>query len=282
MKLAIGIIVFNPDEDVKSRINQYSKVTNSIFIYDNTEMYHPISEYLSENYNFYFNNKKNLGLSKAINFFYELCRKNDIDILLTMDQDSDFSNESIKKMLIKIESDKDDEYLIYCPNYRKNYFDKEKNRIPASTKINLAVERDVFFSMTSGSFYKINQLDFVFPLNDLFIGYVDYEVCFKVLSAGKKIRMIGDIVFDQTVGQNISNNFYNRFFKVLNHTPERYYYMFRNNFFLQEEFHDKKLLCTILRRDILRLIFNILIGEKEKIKKLKYSYEGFRDRKHVK
>lgn len=281
LKLAIGIIVFNPDQDVKKRIDEYKKITDKIFIYDNTEGYNSISEYLSDNYDYYFGCNKNLGLSKALNFFYELSKKKFVDILLTMDQDSDFSNEAIKKMVLKIEEDNDERFVIYCPNYRKIYFDGEKNKIPSATKIDSTTEKDVLFSMTSGSFYKINYMDNVFPLNDLFIGYVDYEVCFKVISNGNRIRMIGNIIFDQTVGQNIKNNFYNRFFRVLNHSPQRYYYMFRNNFFLQQKFCKSKELKSILRRDILRLLFNILIGEKDKIKKLKYSYEGFRDRKKI-
>lgn len=281
LKLAIGIIVFNPDQDVKKRIDEYKKITDKIFIYDNTEGYNSISEYLSDNYDYYFGCNENLGLSKALNFFYELSKKKFVDILLTMDQDSDFSNEAIKKMVLKIEEDNDERFVIYCPNYRKTYFDGEKNKIPSATKIDSTTEKDVLFSMTSGSFYKINYMDNVFPLNDLFIGYVDYEVCFKVISNGNRIRMIGNIIFDQTVGQNIKNNFYNRFFRVLNHSPQRYYYMFRNNLFLQQKFCKSKELKSILRRDILRLLFNILIGEKDKIKKLKYSYEGFRDRKKI-
>ena len=101
----------------------------------------------------------------------------------------------------------------------------------------------------------------------MFIGYVDHEICFNVLSNNKKIKMIGDVIFNQEVGDIVRSNIYNRLFHVVRHKDIRYQYMFRNNLFLTNRFKTNAHIKRKLRRDRVRLIINILVGEKKKLKK---------------
>lgn len=282
LKFAIGIITFYPDNSVLNRIDQYRKIADYIFIFDNSVEENNISRKLKENYTGYINYSRNLGLSAAMNYFYDECLNKEVDILLTMDQDSVFLRAQIKKMIEQIIEENDNEYGIYCPNYRKLYLDKNLGDVPSEFKISEKEDKDVAFSMTSGSFYKIEMLKSVFPLQDLFIGYVDHELSFRVIQLGKKIKMVGNVSFDQQVGEKMVNNIFNKTFRVIRHKPERYRYMCRNNFFLQQEFKSKKKLTIMLKKDIIRLIFNIIIGEKNKINKLKNMYFGYNDFKNGK
>ena len=263
MKLCIGVIVYNPDRLVLERIENYKEVCDKIILYDNSEVINSVSRELSKKYEYYISDKNNNGLSMAIDYFF--CKSIDFkcDVLLTMDQDSDFSNDNIRKMMRKIQEDDDDHYAIYCPNYKKVYLDKYKNKILGSPKITIGLDKDVDFSMTSGSFYKLKFHDYFYPINDLFIGYVDHEICFNVLKNNKKIKMIGEIIFNQEVGDLVTNSFYNRKFHVVRHKELRYEYMFRNNFFLTERFKSNHLIRKKLEKDRVRLLINIFLGGKK-------------------
>lgn len=277
MKFAIGIITYYPDVEVLDRIERYRLVTDNILIFDNTPQKNEVSLELEGKYSGYINYKKNLGLSIAINYFFNYCKKNKIDILLTMDQDSIFKNKQIEKMLTIIETEDDKSYSMYCPNYRKIYFNNRNEEVTTEFKIDIDKNKDVLFSMTSGSFYKIKDFDNIIPLENLFIGYVDYEISFRVIQIGKKIKMIGSIYFDQQVGERIKDNWFNQTFHVIHHEPQRYRYMSRNNYFLQAEFKKNRDLKMKLKKDLIRLVFNILIGEKNKIEKLRNMNLGFLD-----
>lgn len=277
MKFLIGVIVYNPDISVLKRLENYNKVCDNIIIYDNSELKNAISKLLSEKFQKYYWAEGNKGLSLAITHFFEISEKDDADILLTMDQDSLFKNDDIIKMLKKIQRDNDQEYLIYCPNYRKLYLDNQNNKVPGNYKIELEKEVDVNFCMTSGSFYKVLEIKKYFPINNLFIGYVDQQLCFRVIDSGKKIKMVGDITFDQEVGKIVKSNVFNKFFKIVHHKPIRYRYMFRNNFILQKEFSHNFTIKKTLLFDILRLSFNVFIGEKEKLPKVISCINGYKD-----
>lgn len=280
MNFAIGIIIYNPDIDVKKRVLNYSKLTSEIYLFDNTTETNLISEEFASIFKDNYVRYNNIGLSKAMEFFLKKTKINGIDILLTMDQDSEFHSESILKMLKKIEMDDNSNYAIYCPNYRKIYFDDNGTKIPGKCKIREDSEVDVNFSMTSGSFYVMKNFNIDTPLIDLFIGYVDYDICFELISKGYKICMVGWIIFDQTVGEQVKNTSISKLLRVLHHKPERYYYMIRNNFYLQNKFKNKKALNRVLKKDVVRIIFNIIIGERKKIDKLKSTLKGYSDFKN--
>ena len=282
MKLCIGVIIYNPDKIVLKRINKYAEISDNIVLFDNSDKNNEVSQVLSSSYENYVSKNDNQGLSEAISYFFNKARDLQSDLLLTMDQDSDFSNDNIIKMMQVIQKENDDNYIVYCPNYRKVYLNSNDDKVIGSPKIGINEYKAVDFSMTSGSFYKIKFLDYFYPIHNLFIGYVDHEICFNVLSNNKKIKMIGDVIFNQEVGDIVRSNIYNRLFHVVRHKDIRYQYMFRNNLFLTNRFKTNAHIKRKLRRERVRLIINILVGEKKKLKKLNRCYKGYRDYKKQK
>lgn len=279
MNFGIGVILYNPDKFVYERLKEYRKVTNYLFIIDNTETKNEISNEIKKNFPLYHRSGKNEGMSVALNKIFDEALLKDIDWVLTMDQDSDFSNDSIEKMLNLIKNEQA-EAAIYCPNYRKIYIDKDGNDYFGPYAIDKTKIKEVSFSMTSGSFCRMSDIKDVLPLVDLFIGYVDNDLCLELLQNKKKIKMIGSIGFSQRVGSEVTANFYNKFFRIVHHNELRYYYMTRNNLFLQRKYNKNKFFKRTLLKNLVRIHINILLGEKNKVKKIKYSYKGYLDYKN--
>lgn len=277
MNVSIGVILFNPDKNVLQRVEKYSEISNDVILYDNSEEINLVSQELSRSYDNYISNGRNNGLSEAIKFFFEKASDLGSDLLLTMDQDSDFSNSEIIKMIKLIEEENDEDYILYCPNYRKVYLDGSNSKVLGPSKIKNTENKSTDFAMTSGSFFKMKFKNEFFPISNLFIGYVDHEICFNILRNKKKIKMIGDIIFNQEVGTLVKTTSYNKFFHIVRHSSIRYQYMIRNNLYLEKNFFSDKSIQKKLKKDRLRLMANIILGEKNKIAKLRSYMNGYKD-----
>lgn len=278
MKFGLGIILYYPDEKVLQRLFEYSKIFKDLIIIDNTDKPNYINKKIELDFNCYITEKKNLGMTKALEIIFNEARNKNIDWLLTMDQDSDFSNKNILEMMSIIEDNNSNTASIFCPNYRKIYYDvKEKKEVLGKPAIKDSDFEYVNFSMTSGSFIKLKDLEnFIFK-KDFFIGYVDNDLSYYLIDKGFNILMVKKIVFNQRVGEIVSNSFYNKTFKIVRHKEDRYYYMIRNNFYLQQKYKNNKKIKKLLKFGNFRIIINIFLGEKNKIKKLKYSFKGYKD-----
>lgn len=279
MKFGIAVIIYNPDESVLKRLDCYKKVSDNILIIDNSEKKNANSDKIANDKKLrYYWMKKNIGLAKALNVIFEIAFKERFDYILTMDQDSDFNPENINLMLNYIEENDNGIIAIFCPNYCKLYWNEKKRK---NVKGKLLIRKDRteerIFSMTSGSFVNVRLVQDVLPLEDYFIGYVDNLLCYSLVEKNYKIKMIGNVVFEQQVGEKVKSNFYNRFFHVIHHKNERYYYMVRNNLFLQKQFFENKIILNNLKKNLIRIIINIVIGEKGKKAKIEACRKGYKD-----
>lgn len=279
MKFGIGVIVYNPDKYVIKRLRKYKDITDYLFVFDNSELDSQISSDIKKEFGAHYCHKNNVGMSGALNWIIKESFKKQLDYLLTMDQDSDFASESICEMLKLIQSEKDTNIAVHCPNYRKIYSDENGNEIFGDFKISNEENKDVNYSMTSASFFKVKYLSGLEPLDNLFIGYVDQDICYSLRNRGYKIRMVGSISFDQRVGQTLSGSRYNQLIKAVKHTPTRYYYMGRNNIYLREKYSDSKKIVKELKLSYYRILLNIFLSENDKAKKISAFSKGKKDAK---
>lgn len=281
MNYAAIVILYNPDEDAIERIGIYARNFSEVFVVDNSEVIdHDIKERLTRYSNCTYRAMNgNEGIAKALYWGYS--QINNYDFVLTMDQDSFYDDANIVAMKKIIENYNDESVAIFSANYSKKYFDKKNNQYTISK---LSIHKDsikeVNFCMTSGSFVKVEFLKEVLPLTDLFIGYVDNLLCYKLLNNKKKLLRVGCSSFLQQVGNDVKNSLYNRFFHVLNHSEIRYYYMIRNNLLLQREFKNNMNVRLLLKISLLRVLFNIVIGESNKKSKLVACLEGYKGYKN--
>ncbi|OYO84916.1 hypothetical protein CG709_14670, partial [Lachnotalea glycerini] len=142
--------------------------------------------------------KENKDISKTLNYAFKWAYKEEIDFLLTMDQDSEYPNEEIEKLLHYIETYYEENVGIYSANYKKIYYNVKKDMMMCS---NLSLKwdevKDVKFCMTSGSFVNINAVQRALPLDNYFVSYVDVDLSMWFLENGYKLKRVGNSVFQQ-------------------------------------------------------------------------------------
>ncbi|KNZ42524.1 glycosyltransferase [Acetobacterium bakii] len=280
MKYAAAIVFYNPDEDAIKRISRYSNNFDEILVIDNSEKekINIANELMHYENCLYHKMNGNEGMAKALNYAFYRAIEREYEIILTMDQDSLYTDENIKTMKDFINGNFDENVGIYSPNYSKLYFDEKLNAfIVGKPVIKKSDIKRVDFCMTSGSFVNVKALKKVLPIDDYFIGYVDNYLCARLTEMDFKLLRVGSSCFNQQVGGKVKNTIFNRIFNILHHAEIRYYYMFRNNLFLQERFKKNFLLKTRSKIDLIRIMVNIIIGEENKWKKIKACETGYKD-----
>lgn len=274
MKIAIAVITYNPDNCVVERINKYSKLDYSVLVFDNSE--EKIDPKIALLSNKYWHNGTNIGMSGALKQIFQYT-EGKYDYVLTMDQDTEFNNSDINALIEVAKHDNEKNQIgIYCPNNRKIYRGKNGTFLYGKKHISETGNMYVRFSMTSASLVNCDAIRDI-KFEDLFIGYVDNDLSYELLKKGYKIKMIGSICMNQHVGKTLIGNWYNKIFRIVNLSDERYYYMVRNNLYLQNKNKINRRVKMELKFNLIRILINILIGENRKIRKIRFCFYGWKD-----
>ncbi len=243
MKIVTVIVLYNPSPKFFSNYYRYSEFSSMVLFVDNSTNhfdYHrliesvPNSRYVSLN--------GNKGIAKALSLGMETAIREKADYVLTMDQDSVFPFDRFKEIEAIINDNKD--YGILGLNFNSD-----------NTDVSI---KDVRWWLTSGNFINVQKylkLDQGFN-PDLFIDAVDADICHSFHSKGFKIGYIQGISLIHEMGKPNKVVIGPFKFTTLNYAPIRYYYIFRNNFYLYLK--DKK----FFRKDY----FNVMVKMKFKIK----------------
>lgn len=126
MKFGIGIILYFPDENVLKRLKEYSKIFEILILFDNTPVDYENRQLFKNISSQYKWNHNNLGMSLALNYIFQQAFANNLDYVLTMDQDSEFTNDSIRNMMTFIQEYRDRKSVgIFCPNYQRIFGNKD-------------------------------------------------------------------------------------------------------------------------------------------------------------
>lgn len=276
-KYGVMVILFYPDERAFMHINQYKARFDHVYIYDNTPS-NAINYSIQNDINVvYVRNGINNGISIALEEGIKWAKANNIDYLLTMDQDSEFPIEEINKIINFIENENEPRGAIYCPNYRKIYIDNKTKQLQfSSSKISKKDVVQVCQCMTSGSFMNVGMVSNALPLDNLFIGLVDNDLCYMLKTMGYKIIMIGSSMLSQRVGESTYANLVNRIFHVSILSSKRYYYMARNLVYLKDKYKNNDEIIKEINIIKIRIVFNLYLFEKDKIEKIKYWKLGLR------
>lgn len=273
IRIGIVVILYYPNEHDLLLIQKYKDIFTDILLFDNTPLDYIDYEF-SKEYQHVINGK-NLGMSKALEYAIIWAANLKLDYLLTMDQDSNFPIEDIKKIIKVIMENRNPDIAIFCPNYQKEYFDKKTKRIMLS-KTKIAYDKNLFVTkcMTSGSVMKIEIIKKLLPLDDLFIGMVDDDISYKLITDGYKILMCGQVVFEQQVGKQIEMNIFRRLLHANILSVERYYFMGRNSRYLLKKYHKYPNIIKSILIIRIRIFLNILLCEENKTKKMESWLNG--------
>jgi len=266
MKKTVGVVsAFYPDvQELARNINSYFSVLDQLIIVENT----PVDDSRIDQIFLLIDSQKvqiwktgkNEGLAKPFNDVLQWAEENDYDLLLTMDQDSYFTNGHFEDYLDFVKNQQDTCIAIYSPARANN----ENN----SDVI------DVDSAISSGSIYPISVFHAVGRFReDYFIYMVDIEFCIRVKQKGYRIVSLNAIELNHQEGYAEKSKLG---LTINNYSAQSSYYIVRNTL-LTWKLYPQNYPCSIRIHFIwYKIIFRTLkiVLETNRISKLKALYLG--------
>ena len=259
-------VLYNPNESVLTNLNSYSNCVDVSVVVDNSDTKNEISQSLKNDPNFiYIDMDGNKGIVAALNKGIEYLNSKNIDFALTMDQDSLFPTkyyQDIMKLVNKYKTD----YSVIGLN-----FNQENGGLDEII--------EVPYWITSGNFVNISDFMSVGGfMNELVIDYVDFELGYKFKKNGFKICYLKDFSLKHTIGNPIEIHLFGKTYYAMNHSPIRYYYRYRNAYYLYH-FVDRQFFKKEYYKEMIVNTLKMLIYEKNQKVKFSMIRKGIQDAK---
>lgn len=269
VRIGACTVIYNPDEQVINNIKTYIDKVNVCVVVDNSEKKNIVCELLKNTPEItYIDMHGNKGIAAALNRGIEFLQKKDIDYVLTMDQDSKFPKQYYEKIINLVEK-YGNEYSVVGLNY--NYSSKELN--------DEIVEAQYW--LTSGNFVKITDFNKIGKFDEeLFIDYVDIEYGYKLYKNNLKLCYLKNFSLEHEIGNPIQINLFGKKFFAMNHNAIRYYYRYRNSYYLYKK--DKIFFKKEFFKEIFVNIPKMMIYERDRRNKIKMIYFALKDAKSKK
>lgn len=282
-KVAAIIISYNPDNNLLDSIELLINQVEKIIIVDNgsesekKKNINLIKDINNEKIKIIFN-QENLGIATALNIGVKDALKQGYNWILTMDQDSKVSSNMIEKMFEVYstidESERKDILSIF-----PNFVDERIQSIEENSEMNAYEYVDA--DITSGNLLKAEVFDKVGFFDDsLFIDLVDTDFCMRLNEENIKMIKVRDAILYHSLGESQTVKSIFGKFNTSNHSALRRYYMTRNRFYTWEKYKD--LNSFTLNRDkklFKKEFIKIILGENDKINKIKMVFKGYKDYK---
>lgn len=261
MKVACGIVLYNPSQyDVKN-ILKYIFYFDKVYIFDNSETEKNKINILADNIE-QIENIGNNGLSIAYDVMAKKALNDGFDYLITLDQDSKLDTETISKMIQAMDNYCDNDKIgIFCPEV---FYNKKK-------VIRSKENKFVSWCISSGSMINLSLYNKVvfFDLN-YFIDRVDKDFCKQIIDNGYHICQVADTELIQQLGESRK-----RFgLTVSTHSVLRHYYIARNRMYYNRKYN-VCFLVTFLQ--LVKHLLRVLIFENDKVNKIKMIIKGIFD-----
>lgn len=265
LKIGSCTVLFNPDRDVISNVETYKDLMDVCVVVDNSDNENEVSKYFEEDSSYiYINMHGNHGIAAALNAGIEYLHSVNMDMALTMDQDSLFPTPDYSSIYQLIEKYKDEYSLIGL----------DVNKVDPSQEI-----VSVPYWITSGNFVNISDFYLAGKMNEsLFIDYVDFDLGYRFKKAHLKIGYLSGYCITHTIGNPIPIHILNKTFYALNHSPIRYYYRYRNAYYLYH-YVDREFFKKEYRREMFGSLIKMFIFEKKRNEKIKMIKKGLSDAK---
>ena len=272
MTLAAVVILYHPDQSsVIQNISTYAKHLQTVYVIDNTEApkWNIEEEVKKISNSVYYHDGINEGIAKRLNQVTLQARNDGFTHLLTMDQDSSFSDVVFINYIKSVEAFPNQESVgMFAVNYQPNLIENTGKYI------------DVISSITSGSIVNLKIIQQVGGYNeDLFIDLVDADICYRIYNERIKIICFTYIILNHRLGEII----YGRSLKTFKltpriiHSPIRIYYIVRNVFFMLNKFQN---LPQAARKDLMNtlwLLKNNILYNPERRRAISYAIKGYID-----
>ncbi|MBB6713519.1 glycosyltransferase [Clostridium gasigenes] len=225
-------------------------------------------------------NKENQGIATALNQGIQYAISNNYEWVLTMDNDSEATNNMVNTMKNVYESinlkEREDIISIF-PSYIEKGYEQYEN-IKESDSNNFEFDF-VEAEITSGNMVKTNVFKDLGLLEEkLFIDLVDVEICLRLLKNNLKMIKVKGAILLHSLGNSTKRKILTKEVAVTNHSALRRYYITRNRLEIWKMY--KGLECQYLRnskKDFIKEALTLLLFEKDKISKFKAIRQGVKD-----
>lgn len=271
MKLAACVVLYNPDEGVVDNIKTYASGVDEVFAVDNSdEPNAPLLDRitaLGENVTV-IPMHGNQGIAAALNRGLQEASRRGYGYILTMDEDSYFTDDTLQRYKDKAEAlFASDEKVIQVGIH--NSGDKDDD---------LVVNNETpEWLITSGSIMRVeDSLAAGGFLEKLFIDEVDREFCYRAADRGYSFRRVLDLTMQHNLGSPIRGKIFGREFEAMGHSKIRKYYIFRNCTYVMKTYPRTR---KPYRHFLFATWLKTILVEDDKMNKLKYMRMGRRDAK---
>ena len=271
MKLASCVVLYNPDEGVVDNIKTYASGVDEVFAVDNSdEPNAPLLDRitaLGENVTV-IPMHGNQGIAAALNRGLQEASRRGYGYILTMDEDSYFTDDTLQRYKDKAEAlFASDEKVIQVGIH--NSGDKDDD---------LVVNNETpDWLITSGSIMRVeDSLAVGGFLEKLFIDEVDREFCYRAADRGYSFRRVLDLTMQHNLGSPIRGKIFGREFEAMGHSKIRKYYIFRNCTYVMKTYPRTR---KPYRHFLFATWLKTILVEDDKMNKLKYMRMGRRDAK---
>ena len=282
-KVAAIIVSYNPDNNLLDSINLLINQVERIIIVDNGSESEKkkniklIRDIDNEKIEIIFN-EENLGIATALNIGVRSALKQGYNWILTMDQDSKVSKNMVEKML-EVYNGIDEKERKDILSIFPNFVDERVQSIKENSDMDAYKYVDA--DITSGNLLRAEVFDKVGFFDDsLFIDLVDTDFCMRLNEKNIKMIKVRDAILYHSLGESQSVKSIFGKFNTSNHSALRRYYMTRNRFYTWEKYKDLNSFTLNRDKSLFKKEFvKIILGEKDKVNKIKMVFKGYKDYK---
>lgn len=282
-KVAAIIVSYNPDNNLLDSINLLINQVERIIIVDNgsevekKKNINLIRDIDKKKIEVIFN-EENLGIATALNIGVRSVLKQGYKWILTMDQDSKVSKNMVEKML-EVYNSIDEKERKDILSIFPNFVDERVQSIKENSDMDAYEYVDA--DITSGNLLRAEVFDKVGFFDDsLFIDLVDTDFCMRLNEKNIKMIKVRDAILYHSLGESQSVKSIFGKFNTSNHSALRRYYMTRNRFYTWEKYKDLNSFTLNRDKSLFKKEFvKIILGEKDKVNKIKMVFKGYKDYK---
>lgn len=278
-KFAVGFVLYKPNiSTLEDTIDQFSDYSDEIVLFNNGISDSDLA-YLRKCNRTIIGSGENIGIASALNGIMSYVKENfTADWVIVSDQDAKYSG-NIINAYSKFTNDPNIGAI--CPQIVKT----DNSQLFVLEDVFMEVERcpTSGMAMRVSDWLKVGKYD-----DDLFIDYVDYDMCEKILLNNQKIIRTKKVALIQNLGNSsrvksvylvgklLRSSRIKKMATIFNHSPKRNYYFVRNSIIYLKKYGqyiDKRKECMfIFKWELKKLLF-----EEKKLRQLKAIRDGLKD-----
>jgi rhamnosyltransferase len=236
-------VTYHPDEGLPSRLESVIAQVGALVIVDNGSFPAELSMLasLAERPSVaLIRNSDNLGIARALNSGVRRAAQGGFTWALLLDQDTRVDPDIVERLLASYGSCPDPEKVAAVGSRFRDPEGRPLDRLGLeSLRLESRGEQweEVQSVITSGSLLSLAAYAAVGPFrDDFFIDYVDTEFCFRARAAGFRVIESVRPLMSHTVGAPTAHKLFWSTTWTTNHSPDRRYYIARNNTVLLREY----------------------------------------------